>query len=250
MGWFILAHFFSTLLALVSIGRLSEREKDLQILLLRQQVSIFMRNRDQPVHATQVKKMMLVVFTARLKEVTNRSASHLRELIRLFQPETVLRWHRELVCRKHTYPHKRRFGRKRLSQEVEDLIVRMAKENPRWGYYKIQGELLKLGYKLSASSMRNILKRHRVALASERSSGSWCSFLGHYKDHILACDFFTVETIWLKTIYVLFFIELGTRRVHMAGCTTNPNTTWVTQQSRQLVWNLKDDAPYGCYRGP
>jgi hypothetical protein len=89
--------------------------------------------------------------------------------------------------------------------------------------------------------VRIILKRHRVTPASERSSGSWRSFLGHYKDQILACDFFTVETIWLKTIYVLFFIELGTRRVHLAGCTTQPDTTWVTQQARQLVWNLKDD---------
>jgi len=89
--------------------------------------------------------------------------------------------------------------------------------------------------------VRNILKRQWVTPASERSSGSWRSFLGHYKDQILACDFFTVETIWLKTIYVLFFIELGTRRLHLAGCTTHPDTTWVTQQARQLVWNLKDD---------
>ncbi len=93
---------------------------------------------------------------------------------------------------------------------------------------------------MSASTIRNILKRHRVTPAFERSSGSWRSFLGHYKDQILACDFFTVETIWLKTIYVLFFIELGTRRIHLAGCTTNPNATWVTQQARQLVWDLKN----------
>ena len=90
--------------------------------------------------------------------------------------------------------------------------------------------------------MRNILKRHRVTPVSQRSAGSWCSFLGHYKDQTLACDFFTVETIWLKTIYVLFFIELGTRRTYLAGCTTNPDITWVTQQVRQLVWNLKDDS--------
>jgi putative transposase len=118
----------------------------------------------------------------------------------------------------------------------------MAKENPHWGYDKIQGELLKLGYKLSASSVRNILKRHRVTPACERSSGSWRNFLGHYNDQILACDFFTVEIIWLKTIYVFFFIELGTRHVRLAGCTTTPNSTWVAQQARQLVWNLNDDS--------
>ena len=97
-----------------------------------------------------------------------------------------------------------------MSSELIALIVRLAKENPRCGYDKIQGELLKLGYSLCASSVRNILKRHRITPASERSSSSWREFLGHYKDQILACDFFTVGTVWLKTIYVLFFIELGT----------------------------------------
>ena len=103
MGWFILAQLFSILVALVSLSRLSEREKDLEILLLRQQISILLRNRDQPVRATQVEKLTLAVFTARLKKLTDRSASHLREFIRLFQPETALRWHRELVHRKWTY---------------------------------------------------------------------------------------------------------------------------------------------------
>jgi hypothetical protein len=112
------------------------------------------------------------------------------------------------------------------------MIVRLAKENPRWGYDKIQGELLKLGHRLGATSVRNTIKRHRVTPVSQRSTGSWRSFLGHYKGQILACDFFTVETIWLKTSYVLFFIELDTRRIHLAGCTTNPNITWVTQQAR------------------
>ena len=95
MGWFILAHLFSTLVALVSIGRLFEREKDLEILLLRQQVSILLRNRDQTVRATPVEKLTLAVFTARLKEITNRSAKDLGEIIQLFQPETVFGWHRE-----------------------------------------------------------------------------------------------------------------------------------------------------------
>jgi putative transposase len=145
MGWFILAHLFSTLVALVSIGRLSEREKDLEILLLCQQVSILLLNRDQTVRATPVEELTLAVFTARLKEITNRSVKELGEIIRLFKPETVLAWHRKLVRRKWTYPHKGRGGRPRLSQKVEDLIARMAKENPRWGHGKIQGELLKLG---------------------------------------------------------------------------------------------------------
>jgi transposase InsO family protein len=118
--------------------------------------------------------------------------------------------------------------------------MRLAKENPRWGYDKIQGELLKLGHRVGATSVRNILKKHRITPVSQRSTGSWRSLLKHYQDQIRACDFFTVETIWLKTIYVLFFIELGTRRIHLAGCTANPNKIWVTQQARQLVWNFED----------
>jgi hypothetical protein len=117
----------------------------------------------------------------------------------------------------------------------------LAKENTRWGYEKIQGELLKLGYTLSISSVRNALQRHRVKPAPQRSTGSWRSFLRLYKNQILACDFFTVETIWFKTIYVLFFIHLGTRKIFVSGCTTNPDTTWITQQARQVVWDLKDN---------
>ena len=101
--------------------------------------------------------------------------------------------------------------------------------------------MLKPGYKLCASSVGNILKKHRVPPTNERFSGSWRAFLGHYKDQILACGFFTAETIWLKTINVLFFIELGARWFHIAGCTTAPDSTWVTQQVRQVVWKLNDD---------
>jgi putative transposase len=129
-----------------------------------------------------------------------------------------------------------------MMTELDALIVRLAKENLRWGYDKIKGELLKLGYELGSTSMRNVLKRHRITSAPQRSTGSWRSFLGHSKDQILACDFFTVDTIWFKTIYVLFFIELGTQRIHLSGCTPNPNQIWVTQQASQLAWNLKDDS--------
>ena len=109
-------------------------------------------------------------------------------------------WHRNLVRRKWNFKREGKPGRPGRSSELEALIVRLAKETPRWGYDKIQGELLKLGHRLGATSVRNILKRHKLTPAIERSSGSWCSFLEHYKDQILACDFFTVETIWLKTI--------------------------------------------------
>ena len=112
----------------------------------------------------------------------------------------------------------------------------MAKENPRWGYGKIQGELLKLSYKVSESAVRDVLKRHHIQPALKRNgSESWHQFMAHYKEQILACDFFTVDTLWLKRLYFLFFIELGARQVHLAGITANPDAGWVTQQARQMV---------------
>jgi len=241
MGWFVLAKLFSVLISLVHLGRLSDPEKDLEILLLRQQISILLRTHDQTVCATRFEKLTLAVIASRLKELTHRSAKQMEEFIRLFQPETVLGWHRELVRRKWTFPHKARGGRPRLTKEIEDLIVRMAKENPRWGYGKIQGELLKLKYTVSESAVRDVLKRRHIQPTPTRNaSENWQHLMAHYKEQILACDFFTVDTLWLKRLYVLFFIELGTRNVHLAGITAHPNAGWITQQARQVVWELSE----------
>ncbi len=118
-----------------------------------------------------------------------------------------------------------------------DLLKRITD----WGYDRIEGELAKLGYTISDETIANILRRHNIPPAPDRGrSPSWRHLMTHYKDQILACDFFTVETLFLKTIYVLFFIELGSRRVHFAGCTTNPDDAWVTQQARQITWDLDD----------
>jgi putative transposase len=185
--------------------------------------------------------MTLAVLTTNLKQISHRSTFQLRDVIRIFQPETVLRWHKDLVRRKWIYSHKNKGGRPSISKGLENLIIRIANENPRWGYGKIQGELVKLGFKVSQSTVRNMLDRHGI-LPSPVRNGSigWHQLMDHYKEQILACDFFTVETIWLQTLYVLFFIELGSRRVHFAGITANPNQIWITQQARQLVWELHD----------
>ena len=149
-----------------------------------------------------------------------------------------------MVKRKWTYNASGRSGRPRIDQELERLVVRFAQENPDWGYDRIEGELAKLGYTISDETIANILRRHNIPPAPDRGrSPGWRHLMTHYKDQILACDFFTVETLFLKTIYVLFFIELGSRRVHFAGCTTNPDGNWVTQQARQLVWELEDREP-------
>jgi hypothetical protein len=127
-----------------------------------------------------------------------------------------------------------------MDRELEGLILRLARENPRWEYGKIEGELLKLGFDASRTAIRNVLKRHSIVPAPVRSgSVGWRHLMRHYKEQILACDFSTVETIWLKTLYVLFFIELSTRRIHLAGITANPDGFWVTQQARHLIWKRR-----------
>jgi putative transposase len=159
----------------------------------------------------------------------------------LVQPDTLLKWHRQLIRRKWTFQHPNRGGLPRLTPDIELLIVRIARENPRMGYDKIQGELVKLGFKVHPTTIKNVLRRHNLLPAPHRGRSSWHTFLKHYQPQMLACDFFTVETVRLETLYVLFFIELGTRRVHLAGCTASPNSAWMTQQARQLVWHLSNE---------
>ena len=150
-------------------------------------------------------------------------------------PQTLLRWHRELVRRKWTYRRRQRAGRPRIGGTTAALVLRLARENPRWGYRRIQGELRKLGVVVSATAIRSLLKRHGVTPAPRREGPSWKEFLACQASGILACDFFTVETIRLRTLYVLFFIELSTRRVHLAGVSARPRSAWVTQQARNLA---------------
>jgi putative transposase len=141
------------------------------------------------------------------------------------------------------YPQQRVAGRPRIAAELEALIVRLARENPRWGYGKLEGELLKLGYRVGRSTIRDVLKRQHIPAAPLRAkqNSTWRAFLRQHQQQLLACDFFTVETMRLQTLYVFFFIELGTRRVHLAGCTAHPTAAWVTQQARQLVWKLQEE---------
>ncbi|MFZ2097381.1 MAG: integrase core domain-containing protein [Anaerolineales bacterium] len=242
MVYWSLIHILTFFLDIFTTLSVTNRNKDLEIIILRQQVRILQRKVKSPPRISDPERIILATLTDKFSHSTKDARHHLYQVMLIFKPDTVLRWHRNLVHHKWTFRRKGNPGRPKISSELEALIVRLAKENTRWGYDKIQGELLKLGHNLSATSVRSVLKRHRITPASERSTGTWRSFLGHYKDQILACDFFTVETIWLKTIYVLFFIELGTRRIYLAGCTTNPDITCVTQQARQLVWNLRDDS--------
>ena len=151
-------------------------------------------------------------------------------------PQTLLRWHRELVRRRWTQSNQQS-GRPPVERRVRELVLRLARENPRWGYPRIAGELLKLGVRVSPSTVRRLLLAAGLKPAPRRTGPSWREFLRQQAASTLACDFFTVETLTLRRYYVLFFIELGSRRVHLAGCTTNPTGGWVTQQARNLSFS-------------
>ncbi len=158
----------------------------------------------------------------------------------LVTPQTLLRWHRELVRRKWTYRNKRQPGRPPLDAEVAALVLRMARENPRWGCVRVSGELRKLGIRVGATTIRTLLRRHGLGPAPRRCGPTWTQFLKAQAEGIVACDFFTVETIWLQTLYVLFFIQISTRQIVAAGVTAQPDSSWVTQQARNATMDLND----------
>jgi putative transposase len=155
-------------------------------------------------------------------------------------PTTLLRWHRELVKRKWTYRGKGRPGRPPIDPEIRALILRLAGENPRWGCVRIQGELRKLGIRLGATTIRTLLRRSGLGPAPRRVGPTWSEFLRAQAKGIIATGFFTVETVWLRTLYVLMFVELHTRRVHVTASTSHPDSAWVTQQARNLAMELED----------
>jgi len=170
--------------------------------------------------------------------------NRLAEIGTLFTPDTILRWHRLLVAKKWDYSARRtNKGRPPTAQEIVDLVLRMARENPSWGYDRIQGALENLGHQVADQTVGNILRAHGIEPAPERKRKStWKSFLQAHWDVLAAIDFTTVQ-VWTKgglvTFYLLFVMELKTRRVHSAGCTTSPYEAWMTQAARELT-NFKD----------
>jgi hypothetical protein len=153
-------------------------------------------------------------------------------------PATLLRWHRELAARRWTYPHPRP-GRPPIDKQIRDLVLRLAAENPTWGHRRIQGELVGLGYQVAASTVWKILDQAGVDPAPRRSGPTWKQLLTAQAHTMLACDFFTVDTVLFKRIYVPFFVEIATRQVHLVGVTAHPTGAWVAQQARNLLMDLE-----------
>jgi putative transposase len=218
-------------LALVGMGP-SQDAKDVEIAVLRHQLAVLHRQVARPRYAPGDRMIL-----AALAKLLPRD----RWPIFLVTPSTLLRWHRELIRRRWTYPAS---GRRRqgLDPEVVDLVLRLARENSRWGYVRIVGECRKLGVRVSATSVRNILRRHRLGPAPRRGGPSWTQFLRTQAAGTLACDFLTVETVRLTRLYVLFVIELEHRHVHLTGITAHPTGAWVTQAARNLLMDLDERA--------
>jgi hypothetical protein len=217
---------------LVLLRSRGAKARDVELLALRHEVRVLRRQ----VKRAQWQPGDRFVLAALGRDL-RRAAADLLPL----RPETVLRWHRELVRRKWAaFGRRRRPGRPPLPDDLRDLIGRLAAENPRWGYQRIRGELRKLGHDVSGTAVRTTLQRNGVPPAPRRSGLSWGAFLRAHAGAVLECDFFTAETVRLHILHVLFFIELRTRRVFVAGCTAHPTAAWVTQQARNLVWDLDE----------
>jgi putative transposase len=212
----------------------SDRAKDAEILILRHQVAVLQRQVKAP-RLSWADRAVLAALARLLP------GSQLRQLRLIVSLRTLLRWHADLVRRHWTYP-RRAPGRARTAASVRALVLEMARDNPGWGYRRIHGELAGLGHKLAPSTVWQILKDAGIDPAPARSGVTWRALLEARAKTILATGFFHVDTVFLRRLYVLFFIEHGTRRVHLAGITAHPTGEWVAQQARNLLMNLDDQA--------
>jgi len=221
------------LFGLLAVLIRSDLSKDAELLVLRHENQVMRRQLAVRVRWDHADRLWL----AALSRLVSR-----RRWPEVFPvtPATILRWHRDLVARKWDYTERRRPGRPSTHTSVKTLILRMARENPAWGHRRIQGELARLGHAIAASTVWEILHAAGIDPAPRRAGPTWREFLASQAHAIIACDFLVVETVLLKRLHVLVFIEHGTRRLHLAGVTAYPTGAWAAQQARNLAMDLDD----------
>jgi putative transposase len=213
---------------------MSDQDKDIEILALRHQLLVLQRQVGKPAF-TDTDRVILAGLLHLLP------MHKLRRLLLLARPDTIMRWHRNLLKRRHaaTCVPKRR-GRPPTVRSIRALVLRLARENSSWGYRRIHGELAALGIKVAASTVWEILKEHGIPPAPERHSTTWADFLRSQADALLACDFFETRTLTGTRLYVFAVIEHSTRRIRILGTTAHPTAQWVVQLGRNLVMDLED----------
>jgi putative transposase len=214
----------------------SDRDKDTEILVLRHQVVVLERQLGgKKVHFTPADRVLLA---ALLRRLGPQALGRMRLLVR---PDTVLRWHRDLIRKRHAARSRpRRPGRPRTVHSIRALVLRLVRENPAWGYRRVHGELLVLGVKVAPSTVWEILKEAGIDPAPERSTATWADFLRSQAEALLACDFFETATLSGARMFVLAVIEHHARRVRVLGATPHPAAPWVAQAARNLVMDLQD----------
>jgi putative transposase len=226
MAFRLLYLVFCQLINWLALLARRQASKNAEILVLRHEVAVLRRQVARPRPSWPDRAVL-----SALTRLLSRKHRHNR----FVTPGTLLRWHRGLVRRHWTQPH-RPPGRPSTAPELRRLILRMAAENPTWGYRRIQGELTRLGYTIAPSTVWLVLQRAGIDPAPRRAGLTWRQFLSAQAEGIVACDFFHVDTVLLKRLYALFMMELSTRRVHVLGVTANPTGAWVAQQTRNLSW--------------